>query len=149
IVSALIVAACSLAFALNGEVISNIGYPHFEIFSSAGICIMLAALASARERVAWIGLAMSIATREDGGYHAASFLAAVLACDYLRRPFPVARRRVATMFVVAFAATVLLVIVQKKLFATIDAWGIYLVGRPPFAHLSARVLADRFAYFAA
>ncbi len=65
--SSLLVAACSTAFASNGKVMASMGFPHFEIFAPAGIAIMLAGLAVARERIAWIGLAAAIGTREDGG----------------------------------------------------------------------------------
>lgn len=145
--SAALTAACSVAFAFSGQVLCCIGYPHFEIFSAAGCAVMLAALATGRERVAWIGLAMSIATREDGGLHAGTFLAAVLASDLTGRPFPVARRRVVTMAIVAFAATAILVVVQKKLFVSVDAWKHYLAGEPPYAHLTRALLARRLDHF--
>lgn len=145
--SALIVAACSVAFAFSGQVLTCIGYPHFEIFASAGIAIMLAALAMGRERLAWGGLAMAIGTREDCGYHAASLLVAVLAADYLGRPFPVARRRVLLMAGVGLVSTALMMFLQKRLFYTIDAFEIYITGRPAYAHLTGPAIAERLAGF--
>lgn len=146
---AVLVAATSLVFAFNGQVLAAVGYPHFELFASAGLALMLAALAVGRERLAWVGIAMAVATREDGGLHAASFLAAALAAGLLGRPFPVARRRLATMTAVALACSVVATLVQNKLFVTPRAWEIYLVGKPPFAHLSWAVLVQRLSTFGA
>lgn len=143
--AAIVVALASLAFSFGGQVVSAMGYPHFEIFASAGISIMIAALAMGRERLAWVGLAMAVSTREDGGYHAASLLGAVVLTDFLGRPFPVARKRVFIMFAVALGATAILVVVQKKLFITVNAWEQYLAGKPPYAHLTSELLARRFA----
>lgn len=143
--AALVVAVASIAFSFGGQVVSAMAFPHFEIFSSAGISIMLAALAVGRRRLAWVGLAMSIATREDGGYHAGSLLAAVVLSEFLGRPFPIARKRVLVMFGVALGATIVLVAIQKKLFITVDAWEIYLAGKPAYAHLTKELLANRLA----
>lgn len=146
--SALAVAATSIAFAFSGQVVAGIGYPHFELFSSGGLAIMLGALATGRGRLAWVGLAMSVATREDGGLHAGMLVAAVLASGELGRPFPIARRRLIWMAAVAFGATALASFVQKRFFVTPPAWEMYLVGKPPFAHLSWAVVAHRVAVFA-
>ncbi len=144
---AVLVAACSLAFAFNGQVMSSMGYPHFEIFASAGIAIMLAGLATGREPVAWLGLAIAIATREDCGFHAASFLVAVLAADFLGRPFPIARRRVLIMTGVGLASTVVMIVIQKKLFVSLNAFQIYITGAPPYAHLTSSAIHERIAIF--
>jgi hypothetical protein len=146
--SALLVAACSLAFAFDGQVLACIGYPHFEIFASAGIAIMLGALAMGRERLAWVGLAMAIGTREDCGFHAASLLVAVLAADVLGRPFPIARARLLRLAAAGLAATVLMMVVQKKVFISVDAFRMYITGDPPYAHLTGRVIAERLVAFA-
>lgn len=143
--AALLVAAASIAFSFGGQVVYTMGFPHFEIFASAGISIMLAALAMGRERVVWIGIAIAIATREDGGFHAASLLGAVLLSDFLGRPFPIQRRRIFAMLGVGFGATLVLIVVQKNLFVTVDAWEIYLAGKPAYAHLTKDLLASRLA----
>jgi hypothetical protein len=78
--SAAALAALGLAFAFNGEALAAMGFPHFEILLSAGICVMIAGLATGRGTTGWIGLALAVATREDGGAHAATFLVAILAC---------------------------------------------------------------------
>ena len=145
--SAVLVAACSMAFAFNGQVLASMGYPHFEIFASAGIAIMLAGLATGRERVAWVGLAFAVATREDCGFHAASFLVAVLAADFLGRPFPIARRRVLLMAAVGLASTVAMMVIQKKLFVSLNAFQMYITGTPPYAHLTSAAIHERIADF--
>lgn len=139
--------AASLAVAFGGQVLSCMGYPHFEIFSGAGTAIMLAALAMGRERLAWLGLAMSVATREDGGFHAGVLLLAVIAADVLGRTFPLPRRKVVIMAAMAFTATALPAFLQKRLFYGVDSWEMYLVGKPPFAHLSIAILRERGAAF--
>lgn len=146
--SALLVAACSVAFAFSGQVLACVAYPHFEIFASAGIAIMLGGLATGRERLAWIGLAMAIGTREDCGFHAASFLVAALAADYFGRPFPIARRRLLLMAGVGLVSTALMMFLQKRLFYSVDAFRIYITGTPPYAHLAGRALVGRLVTFA-
>ena len=145
--SALLVAACSVAFAFSGQVLTCIAYPHFEIFASAGIAIMLGALAMGRERLAWVGLAMAIGTREDCGYHAASLLVAVVAADFLGRPFPIARRRVLLMAGVGLVSTALMMFLQKRLLFTVDAFRIYITGSPAYAHLTGPAIVERLSDF--
>jgi hypothetical protein len=49
------------------------------------------------------------------------------------------------MAAVAFGATLAASFVQKKFFVTPPAWEMYLVGKPPFAHLSWPIVAHRLA----
>ena len=161
---ALLVAACGLAFALNGQVIACMGYPHYEILGPVGICLLLVGLAGNRPRLAWAGLAVAVCAREDGGFHAASFLAAVLACDWLKRPFPAPRRLVIQLGVVAIVASVLLIAMQKLFFQHanylaavaeggdsvkgLDLFRHEYLGVPTYGHLSGAVLAERARAFA-
>lgn len=140
---ALVAAVCSIAFFYGGQVVQGAAFPHFENFASAGMAIMLAALATGRERLAWCGLLMSVATREDGGLHAGMFLLAVLASDLTKRPFPIARARVVRMTIVAFALTAIALVIQNKFFVTPGAWERELVGKPPYAHLTSALLRQR------
>jgi hypothetical protein len=142
--NALMVFVSSLAFSLNGQVLVSLGYPHFEIFASAGCALLLGAIATDRRWLAWVGLAMAIATREDGGGHAGMMALAALACDYTGKPFRMSRERVATLACVAVASTLITVVLQKRFFETVNAWEIYLVGKPPFSHLSLDVVVHRF-----
>ncbi len=144
---ALSVAAFGMAFCCCGQILACAGYPHFEIFAPAGIVVMLAGVATGRERAAWIGLVMAIATREDGGLHAGTFLVAALASDFLGQPFPLARRRLAIMTGVAFGMTALGLSIQKAFFVTPDAFTHELVGHPAFAHLTSAVVWGRVVRF--
>ncbi|MDB4942529.1 MAG: hypothetical protein JWP97_2063 [Labilithrix sp.] len=146
--SGLAVLVANLLFSLSGQVLCCLGYPHFEIFASAGLAVMLAGLATGRTGVAWTGIVMALATREDGGIHAAMFLGAALALDLTGRPFPVSRRKLIVMAVVAAAVAVLTSVAQKRLFVTVDAWHQYLAGNPPYAHVTRALVLRRLDFFA-
>ena len=130
------IGAGAIAFAFDGPAFAAMGFPHFEILISAGICIMVAGLATSRPLLAWAGLAIAVATREDGGAHAATFLVVILTCDLLGRPFPVARRRLVLMSVVALGTTFVMMLVQKKVFDATPLFQREYLGDPIYAHLS-------------
>jgi hypothetical protein len=132
---ALGVGAVALAFAFSGQVLSCAGYPHFEITVSAGVCVMLAALAAGRVPLAWVGLALAVSGREDGGFHAALLLAAVLACDLTKRPFPVPRRTTLTLLAVALTASIVGGVLQRRVFHGGSLFTIMYSGDPPYAHM--------------
>jgi hypothetical protein len=133
---ALLTVLVSIAFALNGQTLSCLGYPHYEIFIPAAVCLMLVGLATGRTRLAWIGMALSAATREDGGFHAALFLGAVFASDLLGAPFPVSRKQIVRMAVVAFAASCVAFFVQKTFFFSVSLFTHEYPGEPAYAHIS-------------
>ena len=139
-----LVAVVALLFALDGQVIVSLVYPHFEVFASAGLCVMLVGFATGRARLAWLGLVLSVMTREDGGAHAALFAGAVVASDLLGRPFPIARRSALAMAVVGIIATVVALGVQKTFFPTADLFRAEYLGEPALAHLSGHEIARRF-----
>ncbi len=141
---AVTIAALGLGFAFNGEAIAAMGFPHFEILLASGICIMLGGLATDRPGVAWTGMALSIATREDGGAHAAMFLAAVLLCSLLGRPFPASRQRLLAMMTVALLSTAAMMVVQKKLFDAQPLLESEYLGSPIYSHLTRAALGARF-----
>lgn len=146
--SATIVGVVSLVFATSGQVIACIGFPHYEILIVVGTCLLLAGLATGRTGVAWLGMAIAAGTREDGGFHAASVLGAVLACDLLRRPFPVPRRTVWTMGLVALGLGVVFFVVQKKLFQGANLFREEYLGNPPLSHLAGGAVGHRLGAFA-
>lgn len=155
LVDAFAVAGTALAFALSGQVVQCVRYPHFEIFVVVGIAFMLAGLATGRSKLAWAGLFVAAATREDGGFHAAFFCAAVVASDLSGRPFPVRRKTVITMFVVATLASVLAFVFQKTFFQTANLFRREYLGEPAYAHLTAaevwrrtKLFFDRSAFIA-
>lgn len=139
---AALVAAVSLAFALDGQVLACIGFPHYEILVSGGLCLMLAGLASGRRGFAWAGLALAAATREDGGFHAAAFVVGVLACNARARRFPVSRAELARMAAVGALASVL-AFAAARAFVTVPLFRVEYLGAPPFAHLDGASLARR------
>jgi hypothetical protein len=142
--AAAIVAIAALFFAYNGQVLACTGYPHYEILVSGGICVMLAGLATGRTKIAWAGLAIAAATREDGGLHAGLFLGAVFVCGMLmRKPFPVDRRLVILMGVAAFAATGLSMFIQKTFFETANLFRHEYLGEPAYAHITTGELVRR------
>lgn len=133
----------ALAFALNGQVLACLGYPHFEIFIPVGTSLMLVGIATARERLAWVGLAASVVTREDGGFQAALFLAAVLGSGWLRAPFPIANRRLLVMGAVAVGGSLFAFVIQKTCFVGVNLFRHEYVGEDAYAHLSGPVLIAR------
>lgn len=139
------IGAAGLLFAFNGEALAAMGFPHFEVLLSAGICVMLAGLATGRAATSWSGLILAVATREDGGAHAATFLAAILACDLLGRPFPVGRRRLIAMIGIALMSTAVMMLVQKRVFHAVPLFQSEYLGEPAYAHVTGALLRVRFA----
>lgn len=126
----------SLVFTLNGEVLSCLGYPHFEILIPAALCIMLAALATGRTTLAWFAMACALGTREDGGLHAALFLSAVLVSDWTGRPFVAPRATVLKMAFVAFFFSVGCFAFQKAFFVTANLFHEEYLGTPIYGHVT-------------
>lgn len=147
LLDALVVACVTIVFATNGQVVACIGYPHFEIFLAAGLCVMLVGLATGRVRLAWLGIAMAIVTREDGGFHAASFAGAAIASAWFGRPFPVSQKTLWAMAVAAFAASVACFAVQKAFFVGANLFRIEYLGDPAFHHVTAELVKKRLPLF--
>lgn len=145
---AAVVGAAGLTFALNGLVFECAAFPHYEIVVPVGIGVMLAALGRGRSTFAWLGLAVAVGGREDGGLHALSFLVAVLACDFSKKPFPVRRRLVLTMAATALGLSLLAFAVQKIGFHSAGLFRHEYLGDPPFAHLDGASIAHRATRFA-
>lgn len=147
LLDALLVVATNIVFATNGQVVACIGYPHFEIFLAAGLCVMLVGLVTGRERLAWGGLAMAVVTREDGGFHAASFAAAAIACGWLGKPFAIAQKKLWTMLAVAFVASLACFGVQKAFFVTANLFRVEYLGDSAFHHVTLDLVAKRLPLF--
>lgn len=135
----------SMLFALNGQVLACLGYPHFEIFLSAGLCIMLAGFAAGSGRLAWLGLALASITREDGGFHAAGFVLAALVCSISRRPFAIARRTLAVMLAASLLTSIVAMLIQHAFFEPANLFRHLYTGSPAYAHISAAELQRRLA----
>jgi hypothetical protein len=145
---ALLVGSASLLFGLSGQVISCLGYPHYEILISVGICVMLLGFALGSARWAWLGVAIAAMTREDGGFHAAAFIAATWLSGAFGRPFPVAPRARLAMFAVSVGSSLVAMLLQRALFEPAQLFQHEYLGEPPLAHLTFGTLAERFAAFA-
>ncbi len=145
-IGAATVGLTAVVFAFDGQALACMGFPHFELLLSGGLCVMLAGIATARSRIAWIGLLAAVSTREDGGAHSATFLAAVLACDLLGRPFPVKRSRILAMTAVALLSTLTMMLMQKQVFHAVPLFQNEYLGHPTYAHLTAAVLRARWSF---
>lgn len=140
-----LVMLAALAFALCGQGLACMGYFHWEIFIGAGLCIMLAGLGTGRAWLATAGLGIAIAGREDGGFHAALFLAAALVCDRMGKPFPIPRRGLVALLAAALVSSVLLVLLQRVVFreGSPKLFEREYIGIPAYAHLSVSLLRTR------
>jgi hypothetical protein len=145
--NALLIAAASCAFALSGQVLACLGYPHFEIFVSVGLCVLLVGLARGHVPFAWMGIAIAAGTREDGGFHAAAFLAAALVCNLTGRSFPLARNDLLKMIGAGLALSLSAFGIQKLFFENAELFQHEYLGTPAFGHLSPATLVDRAAKF--
>lgn len=147
VIDALLVVAATVVFATNGQIVACIGYPHFEIFLAAGLCVMLVGLVTGRARIAWLGLAMAVVTREDGGFHAASFAVAAIASAWFGRAFPVPQKTLWAMAVAAFVASLACFGVQKVFFVGANLFRIEYLGDPAFHHVTAELVKKRLPLF--
>jgi hypothetical protein len=138
----------SLLFALNGQVISCLGYPHYEILISVGVCILLLGLALGSPRCSWLGIALAAMTREDGGFHAAAFIAATWLSGASGRPFPVAPRAQLAMLAVSIGASLAAIVLQRVFFQPAGLFQHEYLGEPAFSHISLSTVAERLAAFA-
>ncbi|HTV17155.1 MAG TPA: hypothetical protein VMG12_00750 [Polyangiaceae bacterium] len=140
---AALVLGTSLLFAFNGQVLACLAYPHFEIFLAAGLCVLLAGVAAGRPGIAWLGLVMAVATREDGGFHVAAFALMALACSVTGRPFPIARRTLVALFSVGLLASVAALVSQRVFFEPGNLFEHLYTGSPPYAHVSLALVRAR------
>jgi hypothetical protein len=145
---ALLILVASLIFALNGQVLACLGYPHYEIFLSAGLCLLLAGLATGKARVAWCGLVIAAITREDGGLHAAAFAGAALLCSWTKKPWGLPQKALLTLCLVGIASSAFAIVLQKTCFVTANLFKHEYLGDPPYAHIDAGVLQERLLAFA-
>lgn len=146
-IDALLLLLSSLTFALNGQVLACLGYPHYEIFLSAGLCLLVAGLATGKVRVAWAGLVIAAITREDGGLHAAAFAGVALLCGWTKRPLALAPKTLLTLCVVGITSSAFAIVLQKTGFTTANLFKHEYLGDPPFAHIDLATVQDRLVRF--
>lgn len=142
---ALKVLVAALLFAFNGQAMACLGYPHYEIFLSAGLCILLVGFATGRVALAWLGVAIAACTREDGGLHSTAFCVAGILCSFTGRPFPLQRAALVKMALASGLASFAAFTIQKVGFHSASLFRHEYLGDPAYAHLSLEVIRRRLA----
>ena len=133
----------AVAFALCGQVIWLVGYPHYEAAIPGLICMTLGAAVTGRIRLAWVCLAMAAMVREDGGLHTALALSPLVYLKWRGVPMPPTIRVLLRMCAVAIAASFVGIVAQKLFFHSANLLRAEYFGTPFYAHLNASLLADR------
>jgi hypothetical protein len=105
--------------------------------------MMIAGFAVSKPPVAWLGLALAGATREDGGFHALAFTLAALACSLSGRRFPIERGTLIRMAIAAAAMSAAAVFVQNFVFESAGTFGRQFLGQPALGHLTPELLQRR------
>jgi hypothetical protein len=138
-------ALASAAFAFNGLALSIVRMPHFEMFGAACLILFFCALVLRRRGLAIVWFLLALATREDVGLHAFGFLTVWIAYDWWQG-VPWCRIRLLAAFAaVALAYSVVVLLLQHWAFPASSSFGRIYLGSPPFAHLSAHLVAVRLA----
>jgi hypothetical protein len=133
----------AVGFASSGLAIAIARFPHFEPFGAACLLLSLVALVLQHRRIAMLAFALALATREDVGLHAFGFLSLWAIADRLRG---VAWRRNAWVIGFALAGlaySLLALLVQHLAFPGHSSFTRIYLGDPPYAHLTAALLASR------
>jgi hypothetical protein len=138
-----IAALTSCAFAFNGLALDIVRWPHFETFAAACLLLVFVALVLERWMVATITFLFAVATREDVGLHAFSFLFVWIALNWFRG-LPWRKSRPLIGFAVAgLCCSVAALIFQHWFFPTESSFARIYLGNPPFAHLTFKLLGAR------
>jgi hypothetical protein len=118
-------------------------YPHFETLGAAALLLCFVALVLRHRAIAVLAFAVALATREDVGLHAFGFLFIWIGLNRLRRR-PLRDDFWLVGFAVAgvlYSATVLFL--QHRAFPDGSSFMRVYIGDPPYAHLSAELVATR------
>ncbi len=135
--------AAALAFTTSGMVIWTIGYPHYEVATSAFACLTLACVLTQRTRWTWVCLALAASIRQDGGFHVAMALTPLLYLSWRGVSLPVTRRRIWLVFGVAVGSSVAAFLLQKLFFVPVDRLRDVYLGRPMYSHVTAELMRAR------
>lgn len=142
-----ILAFAGLAFAMSGQALMSIGYPHYEYLIPAFICLFLVAVVTGRTHATWVFLALALAVREDGGIHAGLALAPLAYLKWRGSPaLAVSLRRLLGLMAIAFAVSAVAMAAQKVLLHSADLLRAEYLGTPIFNHLSGAALAERLRF---
>jgi hypothetical protein len=140
--------ACALAlgFAFSGLALAIARYPHFETLIAACFLLFAVALRQGRIWLAVLCFAVGLATREDAGLHYAGVLVLLVLLARWRGEEWRAQRVAVGFAVAGVLYAVAAMAVQRGVFHGGGAFARVYLGDPPYAHLTARVLFERFAY---
>ena len=139
----------AIAFAFSGLVLWTVGFPHYEIATSGLVCLVVAAAATGRRRLAWTCLVLAASVRQDGGLHTALALAPLLFLSWRGVEMALTTRQLVAMIVAAIVASVAAFIFQRIFFVPLDRLRAVYLGTPPYAHLTASLIAARLGQFRA
>ena len=138
-------AILAIAFADSGLAIAILRFPHQETLIVAAIMLFLVALHERRHGLAVLFVIMALFTREDAGFHIAVTLAAIIAA---RRWMGLDRRGEGLMIgflITAFLYSAAAMSLQRMAFPDQTSFVRIYAGDPPFAHVTAELVATRVA----
>lgn len=140
-------AALSIAFSFNGAVMQGVWMPHFEYAIPAGIFMFLLFHALGRPRWAMAFFVFTLSLREDAGLHLAGVLGLLILIDYAKTRSLAAIRASAVFAGIAvlysLAAWGMTFWLRDFLGLSGSVFQQIYTGSPPYAHLTAELLAAR------
>jgi hypothetical protein len=142
-----IAALAALGFAFSGLAIAIARYPHFETLIAAFFLLFAVAQVLGHPRLAAAFFMLGLATREDAGFHYVAILGLLVTLN-IAHDVPLRQQRTECGYALAallYAITAMAV--QRLLFPETSAFVRVYLGDPPFAHLSAGLIAHRMLAF--
>lgn len=136
--------ALGLATPFSPIALSAISYPHFETAFVSGTLAVLASLLCRATLLPWVFLAVTVAGREDCGFHLFGILAVLLVYEalFLRRPLR-DNKQILALAICAFFASVVMLVGKARYYPGQNAFVWTYAGRPPFAHVGWAMIATR------
>jgi hypothetical protein len=137
----------AISFALGGQVLWLVGYPHYEAAIPGFICLTLVALVTGRRRLAWVFVLATASVREDAGFHAALALLPLVYLSWRGVEIRSSRRTIVRMIGVAVAISVFGMAMQKLVFHSANLLRTEYLGDPAYDHLTTSLVAERAGHF--
>jgi hypothetical protein len=133
----------AIAFSFNGLAIAQVRYPHFEILLAASMMLFLVAWWRERFAAASMFFVLCLVCREDAGFHLAAVLAVAVALRW-RDGVTLAAQRPALIFLaLGLIYSVAALLLGMVLAPGVSSLSRVYLGSPPFAHVTALLLATR------
>jgi hypothetical protein len=142
-----ITVAAALAFAFSGHVLWMVGYPHFEAAMPGLTCLLLGAVVTGRNALAWISLVLAASVRQDGGIHIAMALSPLIFLRWRGLEMLPSMRKLLVMSGVAVAISAFGMLSMKLFFTPFPRLSQAYLGSPLYSHLNAELLSSRFEHF--